>query len=145
MGRFTHLKQHQRETLGLFKALELSNVCSKLELTEVEPELADTISKMVRRTMRERQIVMGGSKFPLKDKELKEIIDLGARQFALGKSNKEIWLEACELSNLMCKELNQEIYRGLGILSKLVPGYTPELKHTIVTYFLNTQLIKMSA
>lgn len=134
---FTKLNHEQKHKLGLLKAIELSNVCIKLGLAEVDQELADTISKLVRQIMRERHIKLDGLDISLKDQQLKEIIDLGTKRFALGKTDKEIWLEACSLSNQMCEELHIEIYTGLKRLMKLIPGYTVELEWAVTENFLN--------
>lgn len=142
---FSELNHEQRHKLGLLKAIELCNVCIKTRLTEVEPELANNISKLVRQTMRERHIKLSGLDISLKDEKLKEIIDLGAKRFALGKTDKEIWLEACSLSNQMCEELHIEIYTGLKRLIKLVPGFSIELEWAVAENFLERQSCSKSS
>jgi hypothetical protein len=134
------LTQKERNKLGLLKAIELSNVCIKLGYAQADQELADTISRLVRQTMRERSIKMGGLTVPLKEEALAKVIDQGARLFHLGRRDKATWLQACELSNQICKELHIEIYAGLKRLIKLVPGYTIELEWAVTDNFLNEHL-----
>lgn len=136
------LTQTERNKLGLLKAIELSNVCIKLGYAQVDQELADTISKLVRQTMRDRSIKMSGLVVPLKEEALTKVIDEGARLFHLGRQNKEVWLEACKLSNRICKDLHIEIYAGLKRLMKLVPGYTIELEWAVTDNFLNEHLCR---
>lgn len=135
-----NLTQTERNKLGLLKAIELSNVCIKLGYVQVNSELADTISKLVRQTMRDRSIKMGGLNVPLKEEALTKVVDHGARLFHLSKQDKEVWLEACELSNQICRELHIEIYAGLKRLIKLVPGYTIELEWAVADNFLNEHI-----
>jgi hypothetical protein len=123
----SRLSEGEKEALGVFKAIELSNALSKghdfYELNYAE--FCKALQQTVRQTMRLRQIYFSGVEYNLDSANVRELIDISSKEFFLGRNNVEgdHWSNALEISNVLLTNLKPYIRRGLLDFYSYMQGY----------------------